>query len=174
MFFRDNFKSGFTLIELLVVIVVVGILAGGLIIVVDPKGQMAKANDAKRKSDLTQLQRALEMYYQDYGKYPVSTATYTITGSTGWDGTWVSYMTKLPKDPTGRTYRYYAPTDGQCANYQCYFVYASLERGSDDAQLCNAGAACESLSSYVAPAAPGADSCGGTCNYGLSSSNVTP
>ncbi|MBU3978096.1 type II secretion system protein GspG [Patescibacteria group bacterium] len=175
MLFKDNLKSesGFTLVELLVVIAIIVVMVGGLILILNPAEQIAKVNDAKRKGDLGQLQKALELYYQDYGKYPVSTATYTITGSTGWGGIWSSYMTKLPIDPTGRIYRYYAPIDGQCANYQCYFIYGSLEK-ADDIQACNSGAACVSLSAYFIPAAPAVDSCGGTCNYGVSSSNVRP
>ncbi len=171
MFFRRNFKSesGVTLIELLLVMALVSILVGGLIMFVDPRGQIGKANDARRKGDLTQLQRALEIYYQDYGEYPVSTGTYTITGSTGWGGSWTSYMVKLPIDPTSATRNYVYYTPGSCSNNQCYYLYASLERASDP-QACNGGAVCTSVGANGLAD----DVCGGMCNYGVTSSNVTP
>ena len=63
-------KLGFTLIELLVVIAVLGVLAAGLIVIINPLGQMAKARDAGRKSALKQIANALESYFVFNGKYP--------------------------------------------------------------------------------------------------------
>lgn len=169
-------ERGVTLVELLLVTGVISILISGLIMLINPLGQIGKTNDAKRKSDLAQLQRALETYYQDKGKYPQASGTWEISeGATtyGWGTSWPSYMTPLPKDPTtGRTYVYYTPINGQCANYQCYFVYTSLQRDNDP-QACNGGVACASLTAgYLSP--PATNACGGTCNYGVSSPNVVP
>ena len=47
--------SGFTLIELLIVIVIIGILAGVLISVINPKAQQDKARDATVKSILNKF-----------------------------------------------------------------------------------------------------------------------
>lgn len=171
MFFRQNLKSesGVTLIELLVVVALIGILAAGLIMVVDPKGQINKANDARRKSDLAQVQRALETYYQDFGRYPQSTVgTYNIQGA-AWGAAWsvggVVYMSKLPIDSGGtRKYAYNSP----CPNNQCYYLYASLQR-SQDPQVCNGGAVCTNAVGML-----NACGAGNICNYGLSSPNVTP
>src|SRR5438034_6926778 len=72
-------SSGFTLIELLVVISVIGILAAGLLLLINPFAQFQKARDAQRKSDLGQIQKALELYSQDTGgNYPVSNASRQI------------------------------------------------------------------------------------------------
>src|SRR5258708_13026190 len=67
-FFRRS--SGFTLVELLTVVGIVGILLVAAILILNPVAQFQKANDAKRKSDLTQIQKALETYFNDYEKYP--------------------------------------------------------------------------------------------------------
>jgi general secretion pathway protein G len=155
---------GFTLIELLIVIGLLAVLAGAILAIFNPFGQIQKSQDAKRKNDLAQVQRALELYYQDNGRYPVSTASYQITGA-AWGASWGSYMAKLPADPTAsKRYVYYSPV---ASSGQSYFLYANLDRGTTDPQACSGGTDC--------PNVPAAKQCGGVfCNFGLSSSNVTP
>jgi type II secretion system protein G len=66
-------KRGFTLIELLIVIVIIGILAG---IVVGVVGTSAnnKAQDAKSKAVVHEVQNALEQYFLDNNSaYPSAT-----------------------------------------------------------------------------------------------------
>jgi prepilin-type N-terminal cleavage/methylation domain-containing protein len=65
-----NIKTkGFTLIELLVVICIVGILAG--FAVVQMNGAINTANDAKKKTNLDSIKKALVMYGIENGeKYP--------------------------------------------------------------------------------------------------------
>ncbi len=165
-----KFPPGFTLIELIVVIGIFSILAAGVLLTIRPAEQFQKAADARRKSDLNQIQKALEAYYQDNGAYPDNPATtdYRITYKTGtevdWGTAWQPYMNVLPKDPsTGRTYVYYSPAS---SNGQTYYLYASLERGSKDPQVCNSGNECVSV--------PSPNLCVKTCNYGLASPNVRP
>lgn len=78
-------SKGFTLIELLVVVAIIGILSS--VVLASLNSARAKARDARRKSDLTQIRTAMEMYYDKYG-------TYTVAG-TGWMGCgcgWVGYQ----------------------------------------------------------------------------------
>ncbi|MEX2007567.1 MAG: type II secretion system protein GspG, partial [Candidatus Levyibacteriota bacterium] len=162
---------GFTLIELLIVIGILSVLSVGAVTVLNPVGQFQKANDARRKSDLSQIQRSLEIYYDDNGKYPphFDTTDYRIKGLdgnvVGWGASFQPYMDVIPKDPAGsKVYAYYAGADGQS-----YWLYASLDKDTDPA-MCNSGNACISLSSNgISDSA-----CGGTCNFGVSSPNVSP
>lgn len=146
-------------------------MATGIIVAVNPLAQFQKARDAKRKSDLSQIQKAFETYYQDNGKYPSSSSDYKVKGLDGgtiqWGSPWQPYMNVLPKDPSSsKNYVYYSISqDGQT-----YYVYASLDRGGNDPQACfSTGAACSSAVSNGVGA-----QCGGNCNYGVSSPNVSP
>lgn len=174
-------ESGFTLIELIVVIGIIAILSSMLIAIINPVSQFEKARDAQRKSDLTQIQKELEQYYQDTGHYPSSTNTFQIIGINGGTisfGTsntsnW-PYANQLPQDPNvnSRTYVYYSTG-------QSYWLYASLERGGNDPQACNSGSACTTMLAGGS-GFPTAHDCSPTkaiditCNYGVSSPNTTP
>lgn len=170
-FFRRT--TGFTLVELLVVVGIIGILVAAALLVLNPITQFQKANDAKRKGDLSQVQRALEIYYHDLGKYPQSSSGYKIiyNGNTASWGSnlFTPYMIKLPTDPiSNRTYVYFSTPAN---NPQSYYLYSSLERPNDP-QLCNKGSACASLANNgISSSACGS---GVVCNYGVSSSNVSP
>jgi len=73
-----NNKKGFTIIELLIVIAIIGLLA--TISIVSLNGARLKGRDAARLGNIKQMQTALEMYYNDQGRYPVS-ATAIVLGS---------------------------------------------------------------------------------------------
>ena len=64
-------SKGFTLIELLIVIAILGILAAGILVAIDPVEQLSRGRDAGRKSAVTQLGRALQAYYTANSNYPV-------------------------------------------------------------------------------------------------------
>lgn len=161
-------NKGFTLIELLTAVGLLALLTGALLTIFNPFDQIRKSQDVTRKSDLAQIQKSLESYYQDTGRYPPSTVDYRISANgqpVNWGGAWAPYMAKLPADPdTAKKYIYYVPD----ASGQTYYLYASLSK-SNDKQACNNGNACVTVTS-----GPGENACGGVCNFGLTSPNVTP
>ena len=65
-------QKGFTLIELLVVISIIGLLSS--VVMASLNTARIKARDALRRSEMTQLQLALETYYVDNGSYPLGPA----------------------------------------------------------------------------------------------------
>lgn len=119
-------NKGFTLIELLVVIAIIGILSS--VVLSSLNTARAKARDAKRLSDMHQMQIALDLYYNTFGQYPDS----DFQGCGNWDssGTPVgapSFITPLVSnnflpnlsDPTINdicgNYAYYRyPAQGSC------------------------------------------------------------
>lgn len=90
--FNNKRNKGFTLIELLVVIAIIALLSS--IVLASVTTARAKARDAQRKTDLRQLQIALELYFQQNGSYPPTVP------NTAQDGTsnpgWYGLSTKTP------------------------------------------------------------------------------
>jgi general secretion pathway protein G len=161
---KSNTIFGFTLIELLVAIAIVGVMAASLFAVLNPSTQFYKANDARRKGDLKQIQTALDLYYQDNGMYPASSNNKILNIS--WGAAWTPYIGKLPKDPkSSKNYAYYLVPGGQS-----YYLYASLDRGGSDPQACNAdGSVCLSA---IGITGLSCGSGGAVCSYGVSSQNL--
>lgn len=161
-------SRGFTFVELLIVITVIGILITGFVVIINPVAQIQKAQDSKRKTDLAQIQKALEVYYQTNRTYPPNPAEgdYRMQGLDGitvnWGDQWLPFIGNLPKDSNiSKKYVYYSTG-------QTYYLYASLDRGKEDSQACNYGNDCKRV--------PSANLCGSgnVCNYGVSSPNVSP
>ena len=88
-----NSKKGFTLIELLVVIGIIGILSG--LLMANFIGVRQRSRDGTRKSNLSQIQSALELYRSDLGSYP---SPLPACGNQLTSGG-VVYMQKIPCDP---------------------------------------------------------------------------
>ena len=141
----QNYHKGFTLIELLIVIAIIGVLA--TLLMVNFVGVRQRARDAQRKSDLRQLQSALEIYRSDNGSYPSG-----LTSSVGALGNCPAnsgkctnpsascfgnpactavYMENLPVDPGGSAYYNIGNYVYQSADNATYVLGACLENGAD-------------------------------------------
>ncbi len=70
-------SSGFTLIELLIVIAILGILAGGLLLAIDPAEKLRQGNDTRAINDVSQTAAKIEQYAisTSNGVYPAATGT---------------------------------------------------------------------------------------------------
>lgn len=91
-------NKGFTLIEILIVVAIIGILASIVLVGLNPSKKAA--NDARRLSDLKQVQNALELFYHKCGYYPAPGAS--ETGSSCSDFT-THLLGINPDDPTQET-----------------------------------------------------------------------
>jgi general secretion pathway protein G len=142
-------KKGFTLIELLVVIAIIGMLSA--LLVPNFMGARERARDAQRKSDLKQIQKALEIYRQDQNPpaYPTAGPTANSFGSCGSQfGSTTIYMNKIPCDPLGPTPYYYLPDN----NNLTYTLCACIENKADsDATAGNCSNTCPSsiIKNYI-------------------------
>ena len=125
-------KKGFTLIELLVVVAIMGLLAALAVVALNTA--RARARDARRVSDIKQIQTALELYYMDNYKYPVDPTNNLIEGLCLSSGshfaaqpcTGTTYMGQVPKSPEPRT-------DGGCTN--TVYTYNATDVGATGTDL---------------------------------------
>jgi type II secretory pathway pseudopilin PulG len=120
---------------------------GFTLLMVNFIGVRQRARDAQRKSDLRQLQSALEIYRSDQSSYPSSITNCTCSGSVCFgagSGSSCSpiYMQQLPTDPNGSS----GYNDGSYYYYSSggtnYCMVACLENAGDT-QAQDTPAACQ-------------------------------
>ncbi len=122
-------RKGFTLIELLVVIAIIGLLS--TLAVVALNSARKKSRDAKRISDVKQLQTALELYFNDQNSYPAGSSavlgtggSYVCLGTAGFGtaGCTGAYMGLVPSNPTPGATSYIYSQGGSGASYTITFI----------------------------------------------------
>ncbi len=154
----SRFKKGFTLIELLIVIAIIGILA--TLLMSNFIGIRQRARDGRRKSDISQIQAALEQYRADNSQYPTSIPScinplvYPPGCTLGTSGCLV-YMQKIPCDPfqeSGQSY-YNSGSYYYSGSATSYVLAACLENVGDTqgttASPSNGVGGCSSSTYYV-------------------------
>ncbi|MBI4155874.1 MAG: type II secretion system protein [Candidatus Zambryskibacteria bacterium] len=98
--------GGFTLIELLVVIAIIGLLSS--VVLASLNTARIKGRIAKRLSDMREIQKALELYYDANGSYPnpgwgwrSQCASWSgLASNNVIPGIVPTYMPSFPADPT--------------------------------------------------------------------------
>ena len=128
---------------MLVVIAIIGLISS--VVLVSMQGARAKARDARRMQDLSQIRTALELYYNENEYYPKiprwATSEPTVyDGGAGWatlQSALSKFMPKIPGDPnpagsggpwTDNNFHY---AYGASSNGQIYDLVAQLENKSD-------------------------------------------
>ncbi|MDP9248941.1 MAG: type II secretion system GspH family protein [bacterium] len=103
-------KKGFTLIELLVVVSIISLLTS--IVMSSLNQARAQARDVKARAEFSQVQKALMLYFDKYGKYPNETRF----GASPWTDNFDNmasqlvaegFLTAVPVAPANHTYAYY-------------------------------------------------------------------
>ena len=74
-------RKGFTLIELLIVIAVLGVIAAGVVVAINPAKRIKQANDAKIRNDVGQIATAMQAFYTANQYYPATVAL--LSGASG-------------------------------------------------------------------------------------------
>ncbi len=116
---KTNSQKGFTLIEILLVVAAIAILAGIVILAINPNKQLGDTRNAQRRADVNTILNAMYQYAIDNnGSLPaIPTGSCSLVaanqvckaGATGTCSTGVSlavltasekYLTAIPTDPT--------------------------------------------------------------------------
>lgn len=139
-------QKGFTLVELLVVVAIIVVLAGVLLLAINPAALLAKGRDARRLEDIEALNKALALALAD-GEITL-TATGTCTTCSSLSGTQVvtgggyvkytlptgktglgKYLAALPVDPlnTGASVYTFGST---VTNYELNLVLESPDNAA--------------------------------------------
>lgn len=123
-------NRGFTLIELLVVIAIIGILSS--VVLASLNSARQKGRDARRVSDLKQLQLALELMYDAQSqRYPIgaTTAALAAAGSPTFVPTYISTMPADPQGGAAYGYQSLTAASAACAANPCpsYVLWATTE-----------------------------------------------
>ncbi len=92
-----NNSSGFTLIELLLVTVIIGILAG--MVVVNYRGRIDQASVSRAKGDIVSYGNAVELYALDHNDNLPGSLEELVSGSR-------KYVKELVNDPWQNPYNY--------------------------------------------------------------------
>ena len=178
MLSRRNSTSGFTLIELLVVIAIIGVLAS--VVLASLNNARRKARDARRITDIKQLQLALTLYYDGAGaqQYPIGDA---VVGACASDAYGLSalvtdgYIPSIPHDPSNPATCYFYASGTVDGLISTYHLAAVLEDSGNTAfssdKDCSSGATntCNASATWNGPnindattdcdATAGADQC---------------
>ena len=170
-------QRAFTLLELLVVMAILALLVALGLRTFGSVQQ--KSRDNKRRQDLLSISKALELYYNDFRRYPESLDGKIMGCGAGaieecvWGDVWqdsdkeMLYMSKIPQDPGGNQYFYLAEADGTA-----YQLFAYLENTEDSSVVLNeagvpayySGTSCRTIDTVLLV---------NTCNYIIMSSNLT-
>jgi len=114
MVFTSGMKAvprGFTLLELLVVVVIIGLLAG----FVAPRyfSQVGKSEIAVARAQIDALEKAVQQYRLDTGKFPTTEQGLEAlvkkpSDEPKWNGPYLGKA--IPLDPWGQPYQYKHPS----------------------------------------------------------------
>lgn len=130
--------AAFTLLELLVVVAIIGLLAG----YVGPKyfGQLGKAEIKAARAQIDALEKALDQYRLDVGRYPTTEQGLNAlvtqpSGVSKWVG---PYLKKgLPLDPWDKPYLYKSPGEHGEADIYSYGRDGTPGGTGEDADITN-------------------------------------
>ncbi len=110
---RAHRAAGFTLIEVLIVVVILGILAG--IVVVNVMDRPDQARVVAARNDIAAITNALKLYRLDNSTYPSAEQGLAALVKKPEGGevppNWKpgGYLERLPKDPWGHEYQFLNP-----------------------------------------------------------------
>jgi general secretion pathway protein G len=126
-------SGAFTLIELLLVLVILAVLASVVVPKFTARSEQARVTAAK--TDISQLETALDAFEVDNGRFPttdegLAALLQAPANVNNWRGPYIKRG--LPKDPWGNPYVYVYPGTHNPNGYDLYSFGPDGREGNDD------------------------------------------
>jgi type II secretion system protein G len=130
-------KQGFTLIELLVVVAIIGILSS--VVSAQLSSVRQKSRDAKRITNVKEIQKALNLYQIDNTIFPIYTTAIPIDGSDAFSITLEAsgLISEVPSDPLHPIYSYSYQSNATGSDYDITFCLETETIPNHDADCLN-------------------------------------
>jgi len=132
-------QKSFTLLEIMVVLAIIVLLAVAFFVLINPKKQIERSWDGKRKAELSSIAKALEDFYNDKSCYPKpdeicykdkDQLICSICGSEANSPSFSPYSSRLPCDPQHTKNDYlYEVDDINCPTL--FRIYTKLSDNND-------------------------------------------
>lgn len=116
-------NGGFTLIELILVTVIIGILAG--MVVVNYGGYVSDSKIQAAKGDIVTYGTAIDLYVISNNDVYPQTLANLMTPTR-------NYIKEIMNDPWGNPYNYVPATSAKMGDYQVFSSGADGQPGTDD------------------------------------------
>ena len=126
-------RSAFTLIELLLVLVILAVLAAVVVPKFTSRGKQAR--EAAAKTDIANLETAIDAFQVDTGRFPSSDeglkALVEMPGNVkNWHGPYIKRG--VPNDPWSQPYVYRFPGTKNANSYDLFSMGEDQREGNDD------------------------------------------
>ena len=137
--------AGFTLVELILIMGILVLLISGAVVVVNPSEYLKKSRDNKRLSNLETLDRAINEFLLDNGRYPgTENILFSSTSPSGWiDEDLSQYTSVQPIDPShdkGYYLMYFHNSNSYEVNAQVEYLFdEAANDGGDDPNMYELG-----------------------------------
>ncbi len=164
MIHHPSSNYAFTLMELLIVIALIALLGVAALALINPKKQLEKAWDGKRKHELSTLKKVFEDFYNDKNFYPVASdvcydnpevneeiCSCYLCGRETNQSSFSPYLDRLPCDPQYPQRKYFYQYE--CNSKQWYKLCAILSENSNGGSY-NYAVSSENAPSQLCPILP--------------------
>jgi general secretion pathway protein G len=123
-------EQGFTLLEIMVVVVIIGLLVAA--VAPNFMGQIDTAAANRARTDIRQIETALNLYRLDNFRYPTTAeglqALVTNPGEVSAPN-WKQVLPRVPVDPWDQPYQYASP--GQRGDFDVFTFGADRQEGGE-------------------------------------------
>ena len=123
-------QQGFTLLEIMVVVVIIGLLVAA--VAPNFMGQIDTAAANRARTDIRQIETALNLYRLDNFRYPSTSegleALVTNPGEAAAPN-WKQVLPRMPVDPWDQPYQYASP--GQRGDFDVFTYGADRQEGGE-------------------------------------------